>query len=83
MNHIAIIPAKKYSERCPGKNLRKFNNIPLFLYSVQYAINEGITPVVSTDSEEIMNICYARGIQVVKEKVNDSSMCNCIQKVLT
>ena len=82
MNHIAIIPAKKYSERCPGKNLRKFNNIPLFLYSVQYAINEGITPVVSTDSEEIMNICYARGIQVVKEKVNDSSMCNCIQQVL-
>ena len=82
MKHIAIIPAKKDSQRCKGKNLRKFNGIPLFLYSVQYAINEGFTPIVSTDSVKIKNICYARNITVVNEQVDDTSMANCIKQVL-
>lgn len=82
MNTIAIIPAKQHSDRCKNKNIRHFNGIQLFLYSVQYAIQEGITPVVSTDSEEIIAICNARGIQVVEEKVDDSNIVNCIQQVL-
>lgn len=81
-NTIAIIPAKGASERCKGKNLRCINGIPLFLYSVQYAIKEGITPVVSTDNNEIKQICNARNIKVIDEIVDDSNIANCIKQVL-
>lgn len=82
MKPIAIIPAKGNSERCPGKNLRSFLGYPLFLYSVFYAQSEGIMPVVSTDSDEIAQICRNYGINVVREQVDDSSMSNCVRQVL-
>lgn len=82
MKTIAIIPAKGNSERCPGKNLRSFLGYPLFLYSVFYAQSEGITPVVSTDSDEIAQICKNYGINVVREQVDDSTMSNCVRQVL-
>lgn len=82
MKTIAIIPAKGNSKRCPGKNLRNFLGYPLFLYSVFYAQSEGITPVVSTDSDEIAQICKNYGINVVREQVDDSTMSNCVRQVL-
>lgn len=82
MKTIAIIPAKGFSSRCPGKNLRSFCGVPLFLHSVQYARNEGIEPIVSTDSEAIIALCREHGVRVVREKVDDSSMANCVRQVL-
>lgn len=82
MQVIAIIPAKGNSERCPGKNTRSFLGCPLFLYSVFYAQAEGIFPVVSTDSEDVIKLCKDYGITVVKEQVDDATMCNCVRQVL-
>ncbi|MFR9534912.1 MAG: hypothetical protein SNG49_08745 [Rikenellaceae bacterium] len=79
---IAIIPAKHHSERCPNKNHSLFCGKPLFLHSVYYAKQEGITPVVSTDSELIINICENEGIDYIREKVNDAEMKNCVKQVL-
>ena len=42
MVKIAFIPAKGHSERIPGKNFKKLNGCPLFLYSVQAAKDSGI-----------------------------------------
>ena len=82
MKHIAIIPAKANSSRCPGKNLRSFVGHPLFLHSVFYARREGVEPIVSTDSEEVMAICQRQRVRFLREVVDDSNMSNCVRQVL-
>jgi CMP-N-acetylneuraminic acid synthetase len=79
---IAIIPAKGQSLRVPNKNISIINNLPLFMHSVKFAKRCGIMPVVSTDSQEIINICKTNKIRYVKETVNDSNMLFCIEQVL-
>lgn len=79
---LAIIPAKGHSERCPGKNMRRLADRPLFLHSVSYALQEGFIPVVSTDSEEIINMCRQEKILFFREIVDESRMINCIRQVL-
>ena len=79
---IAIIPAKGQSLRVPNKNISIINNLPLFMHSVKFAKRCGIMPVVSTDSQEIINICKTNKIRYVKENVNDSNMLFCIEQVL-
>lgn len=80
---LAIIPAKGKSQRCLEKNKRLFGKDPLFLLSVHYAREEGGTPVVSTDSEEIMSIRQEQGILFFSEQVDDSRMENCVRQVLS
>lgn len=82
MKHIAIIPAKANSTRCPGKNMRSFLGQPLFLYSVLYAQAEGVAPIVSTDSDEVIAVCKEKNIRYVCEVVDDSTLANCIRQVL-
>lgn len=82
MKTIAIIPAKGVSSRCPGKNLRSFCGLPLFLHSVLYAQAEGVEPIVSTDSEEVISLCRERNVRFIRESVNDSTMANCVRQVL-
>lgn len=81
--NIAIIPAKAHSQRIPNKNLVKIGNKYLFEYSVEYAIQEGLTPIVSTDSELIVEWCERNSVKYVVEEVDDSNMCNCINQVLS
>ena len=80
--YLAIIPAKAHSERCPGKNTRLLGGIPLFLHSVHYAIQEGFTPIVSTDSEEIISLCREKNILHHREIVYERKMTFCIRQVL-
>lgn len=82
MQVIAIIPAKKDSTRLKQKNIRKFCDYPLFLYSAFYAQQEGVMPVVSSDDDNILALCRRYGIRTVKELVDDSDMCNCVRQVL-
>ena len=79
---IGIIPCKKVSSRLPGKNTMFLGGKMLFEWSVEYAKNEGITPVVSTDDEYVIGWCNDHGIRCVREKVDDSNMCNCVDQVL-
>lgn len=79
---IAIIPAKGNSSRVPNKNIRPLNEKPLWYWSVAYACNEGLVPVVSTDSETIIEDCKKLNIACVRELVDDSKMSNCIRQVL-
>lgn len=81
-NVIGIIPCKKNSERLPNKNTLPFGNKMLFEWSVDYALSGGITPVVSTDNELVMDWCIAGNIPYVVEDVEDSNICNCIDQVL-
>lgn len=81
-NVLAIIPAKENSIRVPNKNTRDLNGMPLWYWSAAYAYSEGLTPVVSTDSEAIIKFCEEQAIAYVKEEVDDTKMSNCIKQVL-
>ena len=80
---IAIIPAKATSSRLPGKNRFLLNGIEVYQHAVRYAIQEGVTPIVSTDSEEIISQCKQLNILYYRETVDDSNLCNCINQVLS
>lgn len=64
MKITALIPARKNSERFPGKNFALFLGKPLFLHSVDFAKNsELITEyVVTTNDDYIINHCQNNNI---------------------
>ena len=79
---IAIIPAKANSSRLENKNLLQIGGHPLFMHSVYYALGERIKPIVSTDSQSVIDICERNNINYVKELVDDSNIINCIKGVI-
>lgn len=79
---IAIIPAKANSSRLENKNLLQIGGHPLFMHSVYYALGERIKPIVSTDSQSVIDICERNNINYVKELVDDSNIVNCVKGVI-
>ncbi len=79
---LSVIPAKKESLRLPNKNILKIKDKELWLYSVEYAIHEGTTPIVTTDSEYIIQQCIDMNILYNVENVDDSNMVNCVLDVI-
>jgi len=62
---VAIIPAKAFSRRVPGKNMRHFNGKPLLYYTVEQALRSRMLDevYVSTDSPEIQRFAQECGAQ--------------------
>ena len=60
---IAIIPARFGSQGLAHKNLKKFQDIPLFMHSVKYAFESKYVDdvLVSSDSEKILKIAHENG----------------------
>lgn len=93
---LAVIPAKGTPLRFPCKNVRPLRHVPLFLYSVAYALQEGFTPLVATDSDWVEAICrmqkmvkirtmgvsHCPVIRVAREVVDDTKLENCVMQVL-
>lgn len=54
----AIIPARANSVGCPGKNYREINGKPLFMWSVEAALNSKYIDsiLISTNDEEVSSI---------------------------
>lgn len=66
MNNIAIIPIKGDSTRILKKNFFDFFGKPMFVYTYEAAKQSGLfcDIVISTDSQEVINICEEKGIKV-------------------
>ena len=80
---LVIIPAKKDSKRLPNKNILPINDLPLFLYSCNYARDEGFKNiVVSSDSKEILSIAKEHGYETFNENVNESKLEYCFNQIL-
>lgn len=64
---VAIIPAKGFSSRIPGKNIKRFHGKPIMAYSIEAAKASGLfdSIVVSTDSEEVSEIAQLYGADVM------------------
>ncbi len=66
MRILAIIPARSGSKRLPGKNTKYLINKPLISWTVEFAQSvPWFTAIhVSTDSQEIADICINSGVPV-------------------
>jgi len=68
MNITALIPARKNSERFPGKNYTSFLDKPLFIHSVDFAKNSDLINefYVTTNDERIISICQEKSIPYIE-----------------
>lgn len=64
---IAIVPCRAGSKGLAKKNVKDFEGIPLFLWSVKAAQASSLidTVVVSTNDREVMEVCKAENIEFV------------------
>lgn len=62
---IAVIPARGGSKRIPGKNIRALAGKPMIAYTIEAAFASGLFErvVISTDSQEIAEICARYGAE--------------------
>jgi CMP-N,N'-diacetyllegionaminic acid synthase len=67
MSNVALIPARKGSQRIPLKNIRELCGKPLIAWTIEAAIHSRrfSSIVVSTDSPEIENVSREWGAEVV------------------
>ena len=66
MRILIFIPARGGSKRIPKKNIKLFNGKPLIQWTIEAAINSGISNeiCVSTDCEETKSIAESMGADV-------------------
>ncbi|MBV6510863.1 MAG: N-acylneuraminate cytidylyltransferase [Ignavibacteriaceae bacterium] len=66
MKVLGVIPARSGSKGVPGKNIKKLGGIPLIQYTINSALSSKLLTkiVVSTDSEEIAEVCKNAGLTV-------------------
>lgn len=64
---IGLIPARSGSKRCPNKNTRMLGGKPLIAWTIKSALESRIFTdiVVSTDSEETMEIAASYGASAI------------------
>lgn len=66
MKNLAVIPVRGESTRIPKKNFMDFFGKPMFLYTHEAAKDTGLFEdiVISTDAQEVLDICKEEGIEV-------------------
>jgi CMP-N-acetylneuraminic acid synthetase len=66
MKILALIPARGGSKGIPKKNIKPFNGKPLIVHSIEAGKGSKYVDrvVVTTDSQEIADICLAAGAEV-------------------
>ena len=66
MKILALIPARGGSKGIPKKNIKLFNGKPLIVHSIEAGKGSKYVDrvVVTTDSQEIADICLAAGAEV-------------------
>lgn len=64
---VAVITAKKDSQRLPGKNMLPLGGDPLTVWSIKAAKEAGLDTVVSSDIPEIKQIAGDTGCRVVHQ----------------
>lgn len=72
MNIIAIIPAKGNSLRVPNKNILDINGQPMLSWAIK-ACNDSkydITPWVSSESDEVLEVAKEYGAKIYKRSDN-------------
>lgn len=80
IKNIAIIPVRSGSKRFKNKNVIKFYDKPMFIHSVNHALESKLFDKihVSTESEDVLEICKDFNLEVdflrPKELAEDNSL---------
>ena len=65
MRVLGIIPARGGSKGVPGKNIKELAGKPLLAYTIDAALQSGLTrTILSTDSESIAEVGKSLGVEV-------------------
>ncbi|UYW00508.1 acylneuraminate cytidylyltransferase family protein [Flavobacterium agricola] len=72
MKVLAIIPARGGSKGVPDKNIKMLGNKPLIVHAIDCAKQASLVSeiVVTTDSDEIIDVVKKHAVQVVKRPAN-------------
>lgn len=72
MSRICIIPARGGSKRIPKKNIKELDGKPLLNYTIDVAKDSNVFDkiVVSSDSDEILEIAKNSGVSIHKRDPN-------------
>lgn len=70
MKILGFIPARGGSKRLPRKNIKEFCGEPIISYPIKYLKSLGITPVVSTEDEEIAQVATRYGAEVTERPLH-------------
>ncbi len=75
MTFLAIIPARSGSKRLPNKNILPLAGKPMLLWTIENAVKSKYLDelVLSTDSDEIINIVKDYNIKVIKRPLELAS----------
>jgi CMP-N-acetylneuraminic acid synthetase len=63
---LALIPARGQSKGVPRKNIRECGGKPLIAWSIEAALEAGLTPYVSTEDNEIAEISMYYGAKIIR-----------------
>ena len=65
--YITLIPARRNSQRLPGKNMKLLGGLPLIGHSISYSIDSGFKDIVVTSNDEgVLEYAKEVGVEVVK-----------------
>lgn len=79
---VAIIPAFDNYLHFPGRDTRAFRGLPLFLWSILYAKEEGVESVVLTDDACITHTALGFGTLVYPEKPETAIYHDTVKRVI-
>lgn len=73
---LGIIPARGGSKGIPGKNVKNLAGRPLLAYTFESAVNSKLLSkvILSSDSEEIINVAKDLGIEVPFKRPSDLAL---------
>jgi pseudaminic acid cytidylyltransferase len=70
--NLAIIPAKGFSKRLPGKNIRPFHGKPVIAYSIAAAKESGLfdAVIVSSNDSDVNDVAHKYGAMTMKRSLH-------------
>ncbi|WP_028377710.1 cytidylyltransferase domain-containing protein [Leeuwenhoekiella sp. MAR_2009_132] len=64
--YLVLIPARKGSQRLPGKNMKMLGDLPLVGHSISYALKSGFYDIfVTTNDPDIVQYSSKRNVKVI------------------
>jgi CMP-N,N'-diacetyllegionaminic acid synthase len=85
MKKLCIIPARGGSKRLPGKNIKKLHKLPLICHTIKNTYQEFDKIIVSSYSDEILNVCdkyIQKEIQKISNKIQKANKESNLDKAL-
>lgn len=83
INTTALIPIRSGSKGLPGKNIRPFAGLPLFMHTVKQAKDVGVPDIViSTDIDQVLGFKFNPYVHLLERPVDLASDNSSMEEVI-